>query len=127
MVNRNLAELYGVSTNAVNQAVKRNADRVPSDFMFRPTPKEKSESVTNCDHLSKLTFSATIPLCLGRARRGDVVECAEEQPCAHVNIGVEMINSNNIPACRFTGPEKKYDAQCRVLFQFVLSRGHESA
>jgi hypothetical protein len=34
MLDRDLAELYGVETRALNQAVKRNADRFPADFMF---------------------------------------------------------------------------------------------
>jgi len=40
MLDRDLAELYGVDTKALNQAVKRNADRFPSDFMFRLTSTE---------------------------------------------------------------------------------------
>ena len=35
-----LARLYGVSTKVLNQAVKRNADRFPEDFMFQLTTKE---------------------------------------------------------------------------------------
>ena len=34
MFDFDLAELYGVTTKALNQAVKRNIDRFPSDFMF---------------------------------------------------------------------------------------------
>lgn len=46
-----LAALYGVSTKALNQAVKRNAERFPGDFLFRLTPAEtealnRSQSVT---------------------------------------------------------------------------------
>ena len=40
MLDRDLAELYGVETRALNQAVKRNADRFPSDFMFQLTNEE---------------------------------------------------------------------------------------
>ena len=40
MVDRDLAKLYGVPTKAFNQAVKRNAERFPGDFMFRLTKKE---------------------------------------------------------------------------------------
>lgn len=61
MLDSDLAKLYGVSTKALNQAVKRNTDRFPKDFMFRLTQQEKSEVVTNCDHLSKLKFSPTMP------------------------------------------------------------------
>jgi len=35
MLDRDLAELYGVETRALNQAVKRNAERFPNDFMFQ--------------------------------------------------------------------------------------------
>ena len=40
MLDRDLAELYGVETGALNRAVKRNADRFPEDFMFQITDEE---------------------------------------------------------------------------------------
>ncbi len=40
MLDYDLAELYEVPTKALNQAVKRNIRRFPSDFMFRLTPDE---------------------------------------------------------------------------------------
>jgi hypothetical protein len=39
-----LADLYGVSARALNQAVKRNRDRFPGDFMFQLTPEEATRS-----------------------------------------------------------------------------------
>jgi hypothetical protein len=51
MLSHNLAALYGVSTKAFNQAVKRNADRFPPDFMFQLTWEEAqalgSQTVTS--------------------------------------------------------------------------------
>jgi|688.fasta_scaffold848121_1 hypothetical protein len=61
IIDADLAELYAVTTKALNQAVKRNMDRFPEDFMFRLTAKEKGEVVTNCDHLAKLKFSKSLP------------------------------------------------------------------
>lgn len=61
IVDADLAEAYGVTTKALNQAVGRNADRFPSDFMFRLTREEKLEVVTNCDHLQNLKFSPVNP------------------------------------------------------------------
>jgi hypothetical protein len=61
MIDTDLAELYGVPTKALNQAVKRNAERFPPDFMFQLNAAEKVEVVTNCDHLSKLKFSRSLP------------------------------------------------------------------
>ena len=61
MINADLAELYGVATKALNQAVKRNSERFPVEFMFQLSQAEKNEVVTNCDHLAKLKFSKTLP------------------------------------------------------------------
>ena len=41
MLDSDLAELYGVPTKVLNQAVKRNADRFPTDFMFQITEQEE--------------------------------------------------------------------------------------
>ena len=41
MLDRGLAELYNVETKVLNQAVKRNIKRFPSDFMFQINDKEK--------------------------------------------------------------------------------------
>ena len=51
MLDRDLAELYGVETGVLNQAVRRNEKRFPGDFMFQLTEKElnnwKSQIVTS--------------------------------------------------------------------------------
>jgi hypothetical protein len=51
MMDSELAKLYGVQTKVLNQAVKRNKDRFPEDFMFQLTPQEfenlKSQNVTS--------------------------------------------------------------------------------
>lgn len=56
-----LARLYGVATKVLNQAVRRNIERFPEDFVFQLTIEEKQEVVTNCDHLENLKYSATLP------------------------------------------------------------------
>jgi hypothetical protein len=61
MIDADLAELYGVPTKALNQAIKRNSERFPADFMHQLTAEEKAEVVTNCDHLAKLKFSKSLP------------------------------------------------------------------
>ena len=51
MVDRDLAELYGIETKVLNQAVKRNIERFPKDFMFQLNVKEfenwRSQTVTS--------------------------------------------------------------------------------
>ena len=61
MIDRDLAELYGIETKVLNQAVKRNIERFPADFMFSLNEMEKNELVTNCDRLKGLKFSTVTP------------------------------------------------------------------
>lgn len=62
MFDRDLAEMYGVETRVLNQAVKRNAERFLEDFMFQLTVEEwkylKSQFV-----ISKLGRCAKNTLC----------------------------------------------------------------
>ena len=61
MIDSDLATLYGVTTKRLNEQVKRNIKRFPSNFMFQLTEIEKAEVVANCDHLKKLKFSSSLP------------------------------------------------------------------
>ena len=61
MIDKDLAEMYEVKTMVLNQAVKRNCDRFPSDFMFKLTRDELNELITNCDRFKTLKHSPTTP------------------------------------------------------------------
>ena len=58
VVDRDLAELYGVQTKVLNQAVKRNANRFPPEFMFLLAKDETEELVTNCDRFASMKHSS---------------------------------------------------------------------
>ena len=58
ILDRDLAELYGVQTKVLNQAVKRNASRFPSEFMFVLAKDEMEELVTNCDRFASMKHSS---------------------------------------------------------------------
>ena len=58
VVDRDLAELYGVQTKVLNQAVKRNANRFPPEFMFVLAKDETEELVTNCDRFASMKHSS---------------------------------------------------------------------
>ena len=57
MIDRDLAELYGVKNRGLNQAVKRNMERFPERFRFQLTKEEMNELVTNCDRFNSLKHS----------------------------------------------------------------------
>jgi hypothetical protein len=62
ILDTDLAKLYGVPTKALNQAIKRNSERFPEDFIFRLNEIEKNKVVTNCDHLTHLKFSSQLSM-----------------------------------------------------------------
>jgi len=66
IVDRDLAQLYGVETKHLNRQVKRNTNRFPEDFMFQLNKKEKAELVTKCHRFNMLKHSSTFwsPSCL---------------------------------------------------------------
>ena len=59
LLDADLAELYGVSTRRLNEAVRRHASRFPDEFMFRLTPEE----------LGGLVSQARIPRATSRGGR----------------------------------------------------------
>ncbi|NCS80564.1 MAG: hypothetical protein AUJ54_11750 [Ignavibacteria bacterium CG1_02_37_35] len=61
MLDRDLAELYGVETKNLNRQVKRNPERFPSEFMFQLTLSEKEELVTNWHRFNSLKHSTVLP------------------------------------------------------------------
>ena len=94
-----LADLYGVPTKVLNQAVKRNAGRFPPDFMFQLEPAEKTEVVTNCDHLQKLKFSKSMlpqPLVRAHLAHGrDGVECGQGSGVDNVDHDISNLNNKS--------------------------------
>ena len=57
MIDRDLAELYGVETKRLNEAVKRNIERFPERFRFQLIKEEMAELVANCDRFNSLKHS----------------------------------------------------------------------
>jgi hypothetical protein len=61
VLDRDLAVLYGVSTSALNQAVKRNMDRFPEDFLIQLNKSEQIALADGDPRLEKLRYSRTLP------------------------------------------------------------------
>ena len=56
IIDRDVAELYGVETKEINQAYKNNPDKFLIDYVIILSKEEKIELVKNFDHLQKLKF-----------------------------------------------------------------------
>ena len=61
ILDRDLADLYGVETKVLNQSVKRNIERFPEHFRFQLSRYETDELVTNCDRFKNLKHSTVCP------------------------------------------------------------------
>jgi len=61
MIDRDLAEVYGVETKRLNEQVRRNINRFPERFRFQLTDFEKNELVANCDRFENLKHSSVLP------------------------------------------------------------------
>ena len=88
MLDRDLAVLYGIETKVLNQAVKRNIERFPEDFLFQLSKTENSELVTNCDRFNMLKHSS-VPMTAftehGILMLSSVLKC---KTAAEVNIRI---------------------------------------
>ncbi len=63
MLDKDLAELYGIETRVLKQTVKRNMERFPKDFMFEMTSKEIDGMVSQNVIPSKSYFGGATPFC----------------------------------------------------------------
>lgn len=91
ILDADLARLYGLPTKALNQAVKRNSQRFPADFMFQLTTDEKNQVVTNCDHLKALKFSKSLPFAFtehGTIQAANVLNSSEA-----IGMGVMVVRA----------------------------------
>lgn len=61
IIDSDVAELYGVQTKEINQAIKNNPEKFPEDYTIELTKEEKNELVKIFDHLNKLKFSSALP------------------------------------------------------------------
>ena len=127
MLDSDLAELYGVETKALNQAVKRNLGRFPPDFMFQLTVTEKNEVVTNCDHLIQLKYSPSLPYAFTEHGALMLANVLNSERASQTSVQVvrafvrlrQMLASNAELARKLAALENKYDAQFKVVFDAI--------
>ena len=91
ILDADLAELYGVATKALNQAVTRNEQRFPPDFMFRLAKEEKQELVTNCDRLDRLKHSSALPRVFTEQGVAMLSSVLRSERAIHVNIQIMRV------------------------------------
>jgi ORF6N domain-containing protein len=129
MLDRDLAELYEVETKALNQAVRRNPDRFPADFMFQLSEKEvgelnRSQFVTGSEKHRDPRFRPYAFTEQGVAMLSSVLR---SKRAITVNIEImrafvklrQMLASNSELSHRLDELESKYDKQFKVVFDAI--------
>ena len=127
ILDRDLAELYGVETRALKQAVRRTAERFPEDFMFVPTDEEIEATVSQSVIRSEKVFGGANPMAFteqGVAMLSSVLRSPE---AVQINIAIMrtfvelrgLMDSNLELARRIDALEDKYDEQFLVVFDAI--------
>ncbi len=130
MLDADLAMLYEVPTKALVQAVKRNIERFPSDFMFQLTPEEfaglRSRFVTS-NMETKRGGRRYPPYAFTEQGVAMLSSVLRSERAIQVNIEImrafvrlrEMLASNAELARKLEELERKYDAQFKVVFEAI--------
>jgi len=123
MLDKDLAELYGVKTKALNQAVKRNTKRFPEDFMFKLTKEEfqnmRSQIVTS--KRGGTTWGSFVFTEQGVAMLASVLN---SDRAINVNIQIirtfvkirELLATNEALQRKVMEMERKYDGKIKEIF-----------
>jgi hypothetical protein len=125
MLDRDLAELYGVETRTLNQSVRRNLERFPPDFMFELT-RDEITGISQFVTSSGLKFSKRVTVFTeqGVAMLSSVLR---SKRAIAVNVEImrtfvklrQILTSNADLARRLDELEGKYDRQFKVVFDAI--------
>ena len=130
MLDRDLAELYEVETKVLNQAVKRNRERFPEDFMFELTKEEGQEILRSRSQSVTLKRGQNIkyaPYAFTEQGVSMLSSVLNSPRAVQVNIAImrafvqlrRLISTSKELARKLDELEKKYDAQFSIVFKAI--------
>ena len=127
LLGADLAELYGVETRVLNQAVKRNIERFPADFMFRLTGKEVELLVSQnvIPHPGRL--GGALPYAFTEQGVAMLSGVLKSPRAVAVNIEIMrafvqlrgMLASNAALSRKLAALESRYDEQFKIVFDAI--------
>ena len=127
MLSTHLADLYGVEPRALIQAVRRNTERFPKDFMFQLTQAEWDNLKSQIVISSWGGLRRAIPYAFTEQGVAMLSTVLRSKRAVRVNIEImrafvglrRMLTSNEELARKLAALERKYDAQFRVVFDAI--------
>lgn len=126
MLDSDLADLYQAPTRAFNQAVKRNLDRFPDDFMFQLNDEEAASMRSQIVTASRRNIRY-LPYAFTQEGVAMLSSVLSSPRAIKVNIAImrvfvrlrELADTHRDLAQKIAAMEKKYDAQFRVVFEAI--------
>jgi hypothetical protein len=126
MLDRDLAQLYGVTTGNLNKAVNRNIDRFPKDFMFQLTNEEFNNLKFHFG-ISSWGGTRKLPRVFTENGVAMLSSVLNSQRAIHVNIQImrtftrlrEMLMTHKDLKQKIEDMEKKYDYQFKIVFDAI--------
>lgn len=127
MLDFDLAKLYGVETRVLKQAVRRNLDRFPVDFMFELSPAEVGTLVSQTVIPTRGKLGGAAPMAFTEQGVAMLSSVLRSPRAVQVNIAImrafvrlrQMLMSNADLARKLIVLENKYDAKFRVVFDAI--------
>lgn len=127
MLDADLAELYGVKTKVLVQAVKRNRDRFPEDFMFQLSEEEFHDVQSECEASNSWGGRRHPPYAFTEQGVAMLSGVLRSERAVRVNIEIMrafvrlrgLVASHEELATRLTEMEKKYDARFKSVFEAI--------
>ena len=126
LLDSDLADLYGVTTKALNQAVKRNLERFPADFMFQLSSDEWANMRSQTVTASRRNVTA-LPYAFTEQGVAMLSSVLRSQRAVEVNIAImrtfvqlrRLMDSNRDLARRIDALEARYEEQFAAVFDAI--------
>ena len=127
MLDSELAEIYGVKTKRLNEQVRRNLKRFPTDFMFQLTAEEWDSLRSQIATLKRGEHRKYLPNAFTEHGALMLANVLNSERAAQTSVMVvrafvrlrQLLSSNAELARKLEALEKKYDAQFKVVFDAI--------
>jgi len=127
MLDTHLAALYAVKSIALRQALKRNRDRFPIDFVFQLSAAEAEALVSQFVIPSRRSLGGSLPYCFTEQGVAMLSSVLRSSRAVAVNIEImrafvrlrQLLSTHADLARKLEELEQKYDGQFRVVFQAI--------
>ncbi len=130
MIDRDLAELYGVETKHLNRQVKRNIQRFPEEFMFQLTIKERNQLVTICHRFKTMKHSSSPPYAFTEHGVAMLASVLKSDRAVKISINIikafvklrEMLSTHKELAHKLAQLERKiekHDEEIKLIFDAI--------